>query len=978
MTSGSEFQVVFTHFTTTTEYVLIMFGGILSLILMRMIIARYKINFLPESALIIIFGIVGGVIAYFASVEQHKMINFDYEIFFLIFIPPIILEAGYFLHKDFFFHNLRLIIIYAVIGTILNSFLTGFSLYLFRSFFPIEISLVEFLTFGSLISAVDPVAVLAIFEEAHVNETLHIIVSGESILNDSVSIVLFQLFVNLTKVPHITTGIPFLAIVRFFIVSFGGVLFGVFMGLLGSWITKFTNILQLFEPVVLICVGFLSYQLAEILSLSGIVSILFCGIILSRYADTNMGRRSSLIFKRDLKAFASMSEALIFLYLGFEMTFQITSKDSNEKPVHNFSFLFTFLTLIFILFYRFVIIFVLTNIANRSRITKVKLKEQLILSFSGLRGAIAFALAFSLPDNIKAKNCFISTTLIVICFTVFLQGGTIKPIMKRLHLKFAKTEKDNPQCSDQILPIVFLHVQNAMFSIIGGSSGSYSWGHKFHDLDHFFQQFLVRGLFKEEKDFLTVLKQLKEAEVKEELDEREKRRLLVDQAKFSRLVKNPNVRLERVLQEKNRRLRENFVGIPPLQQNRLRKKQQPKRSVTDQSSRTESSWSSQSEYTDQDYYNESNIPNDPPLLGIRPRSKKRRKKHKNNYKKMKQKKPNKNFGIKIKRNDPFFSSFGSQTDLEYRSKFSQKDLSKVMNKFHTKGKSSILTPYSRVDEPSHQYDLDVHTLPVLVRRGHYLKQNLTTNVLGHVKKHKHLTNRDNHPKIHRRGYKAINYNYLISHNVSKHFIPRHEFNSIQKSNSNSTLNSFDQNLSENKLNDNNDTESNSTKKKSGKKNEIYLDLDSLHQSDHHHKQNHKHHHKHHHHKHHHRLLHPSRRSSPSLETNSIEHLKKNKNHYVNLENDIINKDNHQIILNKNDSGDETESEIGSQSEIGNENENEKESENVSENSLDEIIDTDEIQKNNQNNKTKNLEEHKLQGLEKENDSSEIELEEFKN
>ncbi|KAJ3436495.1 sodium/hydrogen exchanger [Anaeramoeba flamelloides] len=963
MSGGSEFQVLFIHFTLTTEYVLIIFGGILCLILMRMMISRYKINFLPESALIILFGIVCGLIAWLSSkVDRHTLMSFDYDIFFLIFIPPIILEAGYFLQKHFFFQNLGLIILYAVFGTILNSFFTGFSLYLFRSSFAIEISLVEFLTFGSLISAVDPVAVLAIFEEAHVNETLHIIVSGESILNDSVSIVLFQLFVKLTKVSNITTGIPFLALVRFFLVSFGGILFGIFMGLLGSWLTKFTNALQLFEPIVLMCIGFLSYQLAEVLSLSGIVSILFCGITLSRYADTNMGRRSSLTFKRDLKSFASMNEAIIFLYLGFEMTFHFTSKDSTNERSHDFSLLFTSLTLFFILFYRFVIIFILTFFANRSRITKVKLKEQLILSYSGLRGAIAFALAFSLPDSIKSKNCFISTTIIVVLFTVFIQGGTIKPIMKRLHLKFASKESDDPKCSNQILPIVFLHLQNAMFSIIGGTSGAYNWSHKFQDLDHFLQQFFVRGLFKEEKDFLTVLNQLKEAEVKEELDEREKRRLLVDQAKFSQLVSNPNVRLERIMQENNRRLTEH-VGFPPSQrQNRFRSKHQLTRNTSDLSSQTD--YSSQSELLDLNQNNSIKFKNQKNNIPLRRRKMKKRKKslYKNH--------------LRPKRSDPLFSSFGSATDLEFRSKFSKKDLSKVVCKLQNENNLSNLNrlvPYSRVNEPSHQYDLDVNTLPVLVRRGHILKQNLTTNVIGNVRRNKHLYRRENHNKIHRHGYKVINYNYKLSNNVSKHMMPSHKFQSIKKSNSSSS--SFEDSSSEksltqnyyspnlilkkkeniNKLGLSRINNLNSSTKLIEKKQQMNVNRISSPKN-----KSQKHHHKHHHHKHHHKhhhRPHTSHRFNPSIEIkrlkkvdNNQTEIKKNENHLKNENYNINIEDEKQPFINSN----------------------------RNENSLDEGINIDQIPKFKNQKKSKRFKKKKSQGFEIEIESDNQELQKLHN
>ena len=99
------------------------------------------------------------------------------------------LEAGYFMPARAFFANIGTILMYAVIGTLFNTLTIGFSLYGISVGFDIGISLLECLTFSSLISAVDPVAVLAVFEEIHVNEVLHILVFGESLLNDAVTVV---------------------------------------------------------------------------------------------------------------------------------------------------------------------------------------------------------------------------------------------------------------------------------------------------------------------------------------------------------------------------------------------------------------------------------------------------------------------------------------------------------------------------------------------------------------------------------------------------------------------------------------------------------------------------------------------------------------------------------------------------------------------------------------------------------------------
>ncbi|XP_017695615.1 PREDICTED: sodium/hydrogen exchanger 5-like, partial [Lepidothrix coronata] len=118
--------------------------------------------------------------------------------FFLFLLPPIVLDSGYFMPSRLFFDNIGAILTYAVVGTLWNSFATGTALWgLHRAGLMdpgVEAGLMDFLLFGSLISAVDPVAVLAVFEEVHVNETLFIIVFGESLLNDAVTVVLYKVF----------------------------------------------------------------------------------------------------------------------------------------------------------------------------------------------------------------------------------------------------------------------------------------------------------------------------------------------------------------------------------------------------------------------------------------------------------------------------------------------------------------------------------------------------------------------------------------------------------------------------------------------------------------------------------------------------------------------------------------------------------------------------------------------------------------
>ncbi|KAJ8333699.1 hypothetical protein SKAU_G00410180 [Synaphobranchus kaupii] len=145
----------------------------------------------PESCMLILLGLVLGGVVLIAS--KKPLYQLDPGLFFLFLLPTIVGDAGYFMPSRLFFENLGPILMYAVMGTLWNAFSTGLCLYGMKVANVIgknvEAGMMEFLLFGALISAVDPVAVLAVFEEVQVNETLFIIVFGESLLNDAVTVV---------------------------------------------------------------------------------------------------------------------------------------------------------------------------------------------------------------------------------------------------------------------------------------------------------------------------------------------------------------------------------------------------------------------------------------------------------------------------------------------------------------------------------------------------------------------------------------------------------------------------------------------------------------------------------------------------------------------------------------------------------------------------------------------------------------------
>ena len=273
----------------------------------------------PESCFLIVLGIMIGFV-FFLSGDQNVS-TFTPQLFFLLLLPLIIFEAGYFMPNRMFFDHLGTVLLMAVIGTIWNTFAIGGSLYLVGlsgCFGADPPNILETFLFSSLISAVDPVAVLALFEEIQADEILHMIVFGESLLNDAVTVVLYEMFESYTEIgiDDLTTSDIFKGLAEFFVVALGGTLVGIIWGYVTGFVTRFTHHAPVIEPLLVFAMAFLSYYTAEMLKWSSILAITFSGITMKNYVERNISTNSQATLKQLTKMLASTSETLIFIFLG--------------------------------------------------------------------------------------------------------------------------------------------------------------------------------------------------------------------------------------------------------------------------------------------------------------------------------------------------------------------------------------------------------------------------------------------------------------------------------------------------------------------------------------------------------------------------------------------------------------------------------------------------------------------------------------
>uniref|UniRef100_A0A673AJP7 Sodium/hydrogen exchanger 8 n=1 Tax=Sphaeramia orbicularis TaxID=375764 RepID=A0A673AJP7_9TELE len=398
------------------------------IILVHLLI-KFKLHFLPESVAVVSLGILMG--GFIKIIEFQELANWKEEemfrpnMFFLLLLPPIIFESGYSLHKGNFFQNIGSITLFAVIGTAISAcgcVDVPFTIALISAFYFLSVDVHAYLNdmitikllpsayshplsssfaFGSLISAVDPVATIAIFNALNVDPVLNMLVFGESILNDAVSIVLTNTaegFFSRSDNSMVTGWETFLQALGYFLkMFFGSAALGTLTGLISALFLKHFDLRKTpsLEFGMMIIFAYLPYGLAE-------------GI--------------------------KLSETCVFAFLGL----------SIFSFPHKFEISFVIWCIVLVLLGRAVNIFPLSFLLNFFRDHKITPKMMFIMWFSGLRGAIPYALSLHLGlEPIEKRQLIGTTTIIIVLFTILLLGGGTMPLIRIMDIEDSQSRRKN-------------------------------------------------------------------------------------------------------------------------------------------------------------------------------------------------------------------------------------------------------------------------------------------------------------------------------------------------------------------------------------------------------------------------------------------------------------------------------------------------------------------------------------------------------
>ncbi|XP_034184009.1 na[+]/H[+] hydrogen exchanger 1 [Osmia lignaria lignaria] len=406
-------------------------------ILLIHLMLETNFQYLPESVVIVFLGGAIGMIINLMSNQNianwRKEEAFSPTAFFLVLLPPIIFESGYNLHKGNFFQNIGSILVFAIFGTAISAFVIGAGIYLLGlAQVAYKLSFVESFAFGSLISAVDPVATVAIFHALDVDPVLNMLVFGESILNDAISIVLTTSVLESNNATTTSEAI-ILGLNRFCLMFFASAGIGVVFALISALLLKHVDLRKnpSLEFGLMLVFTYAPYVLAEGIQLSGIMAILFNGIVMSHYTHFNLSTVTQITMQQTMRTLAFIAETCVFAYLGLAL---FSFRHRVEPALIIWS-------IILCLIGRAANIFPLAFLVNRFREHQITRKMMFIMWFSGLRGAISYALSLHLDFSDETRHVIITTTLIIVLFTTLIFGGSTMPLLK--FLRAEKKQKSN-------------------------------------------------------------------------------------------------------------------------------------------------------------------------------------------------------------------------------------------------------------------------------------------------------------------------------------------------------------------------------------------------------------------------------------------------------------------------------------------------------------------------------------------------------
>jgi CPA1 family monovalent cation:H+ antiporter len=383
--------------TVQVGVLLLLIGAVVAMLTLRL--------HLPYSVGLVATGIILAILPFAPKVSLTK------ELIFTALLPPLLFDAALYIHWEQLRRDFPVIVVLATLGVLMSACVTTIRMHYLARW-----QWLGALAFGVLIAATDPVSVIATFKEARAHGRLLVLIEAESLLNDGTAAVAFGVVIALALGQQLTS----LEIITMLLKTIGGgILCGVAVAL-GALLLAGRTEDHLVQNTFTAVAAYGSFLLAEHFGLSGVLATITAGLVVRNIKSlgtiSDRGKEPIQVFWEYL---AFVANSLVFLLLGMHATYQ----HFVER------WLPAVIAIVLVTLGRAVAIYPCCLVFSRSSL-RVTVKHQHVLFWGGLRGAVALALALGLPPEVPHRQEIVNVSFAVVAFSVFVQGLTLKPLLR--------------------------------------------------------------------------------------------------------------------------------------------------------------------------------------------------------------------------------------------------------------------------------------------------------------------------------------------------------------------------------------------------------------------------------------------------------------------------------------------------------------------------------------------------------------------
>ena len=328
------------------------------------------------------------------------------------FLPALLFEASWNINLRRLRENWLSISVFSTVGVVLSMLIIAAVMHYCGN-----LALSTALIFGAIVSATDPISVLAIFKKLSIDKRLASIIEGESLFNDGAAVTMFQLILFII-VTGSSYSIP-LTIGKFSLVTAGGIIVGLVIGFGSSKLISFFDD-HLLELMLTTIVAYGALFISQQLGVSPVMAIITAGIVLGSYGSKVSMTTSTRIAINSFWEYAAfVVNSLVFLLIGLQINLSLLAKYSNLIGIGILALIVS----------RLIVAYGLSPLVSTKNLP-IPLRWRHLLFWGAIRGSLSMALALSLPIDFPQREQLIVLTFGVVLYTLLVQGLTLEPLVK--------------------------------------------------------------------------------------------------------------------------------------------------------------------------------------------------------------------------------------------------------------------------------------------------------------------------------------------------------------------------------------------------------------------------------------------------------------------------------------------------------------------------------------------------------------------